>query len=221
MEHVVFARKSSRRSMLVVAIAVLAVIAGALFLVRARGAVVVAQVPFSDLLRHVDGGAVSEVVVNGDTLEFKLKSGQAYRTVAPANYVTANAAFVPDLARRGVRIEVQTVPEQSAYSYSALALGLGFVAVLGFTMYRVTSGRIPALESKAREADSETTTVTFADVAGVDEAKEEVKEIVDFLREPSRFSAIGGRGPQGGRPAGPPGAGQTAPARLVARPTAG
>ena len=57
----------------------------------------------------------------------------------------------------------------------------------------MTTGRIPALESKTREADPDASDVTFADVAGVDEAKEEVKEIVDFLREPGRFAAIGGR----------------------------
>ena len=153
--------------------------------------------PFSDLLRDLDRGAVSEVVVNGDTLTFKLTSGQTLQTNAPANYVTANPAFIPDLAKRNVRIDVRTAPEQTAYSYGALILGVTFLGLLGFTMYRVTTGRIPALESKTRTADPEATTVTFADVAGVDEAKEEVKEIVDFLREPSRFSAIGGRIPKG------------------------
>jgi cell division protease FtsH len=84
--------------------------------------------------------------------------------------------------------------------------------VLGLTLYRVTTGRIPALESKTREAGKEATTVTFDDVAGVDEAKEEVKEIVDFLREPERFSAIGGRIPKGVLLVGPP-----APARRCSR----
>src|SRR5439155_21090239 len=124
--------------------------------------------------------------------------------------------FGPDLARKGVRNEVQTIPEQTAYSYGALVLGLGFVGALGFMMYRVTSGRIPALESKTREADSETTTVTFPDVAGVDEAKGEVKEIVDFLREPGRFEAIGGRIPKGILLVGPPGTGKTLLARSIA-----
>ena len=72
-----------------------------------RRAVAVTQVPFSDLLRDLDRGAVSEVVVNGDTLDFKLTDGETFRTVAPANYVTANAAFVPDLAKKNVRIDVQ------------------------------------------------------------------------------------------------------------------
>jgi len=213
----VFGRKFSRRFILITAaVVMLAIAIGALTLLRTRSTVAVAQVPFSDLLRHLDGSSVKEIVVNGDTLEFKLASGQTFRTVAPMNYVTANAAFVPELAKKGVRIDVQTVTEQSTYSYGALLLGLGFVGLLGFAMYRVTSGRIPALESKAREAGSEATTVTFADVAGVDEAKEEVKEIVDFLREPSRFAAIGGRIPKGVLLVGPPGTGKTLLARSIA-----
>ena len=212
-----FGRKFSRRSIFITAAVILLALAvGAIALLRTRSTVVVAQVPFSDLLRHLDHSAVKEIEVNGDTLEFKLASGQTFRTVAPVNYVTANAAFVPDLAKKGVRIDVQTVAEQSTYSYGALLLGLGFVGLLGFAMYRVTSGRIPALESKAREAGSEATTVTFADVAGVDEAKEEVKEIVDFLREPSRFAAIGGRIPKGVLLVGPPGTGKTLLARSIA-----
>src|SRR5260370_38394504 len=129
-------------------------------LLRARAAVVVAQVPFSDLLRHLDRGAVSEVMVNGDTLEFKLTSGESFRTVAPASYVTANAAFVPNLAKKNGRIEIRTVPEQTPFSYAAPVLGLGVVGALGFMMYRVPPGRIPALETKTRAADSEPPTVT-------------------------------------------------------------
>jgi len=213
----VFARKFSRRMILVGAvIALLVVSSGASMLLRAGRGPAAQAVPFSDLLRHLDQGVVSEVVVNGDALDFKLKSGELLRTVAPANYVTANSAFVPDLAKRNVRIDVRTLPEQSAFSYGALVIGLGFAGLLAFTMYRVTSGRIPALESKTRAADSETTTVTFADVAGVDEAKEEVKEIVDFLREPGRFSAIGGRIPKGVLLVGPPGTGKTLLARSIA-----
>jgi cell division protease FtsH len=213
----VFGRKFSRRFVFITAaVALLTIAIGAVALLRSRSTVAVAQVPFSDLLRHLDSSSVKEIVVNGDTLEFKLASGQSFRTVAPTNYVTANAAFVPELAKKGIRIDVQTVTEQSTYSYGALLLGLGFVGLLGFAMYRVTSGRIPALESKAREAGPETTTVTFADVAGVDEAKEEVKEIVDFLREPSRFAAIGGRIPKGVLLVGPPGTGKTLLARSIA-----
>jgi cell division protease FtsH len=209
-------RTNFRRPILIAAVVLLVLIPGGFMLLRMRGAAVIAPVPFSDLLRHLDHGAVAEVIVNGDTLDFRLASGESFRTVAPASYVTANAAFVSDMARRNVRIDVRTVTEQTPYSYAALVLGLGVIGALGFMMYRVTTGRIPALESKTRAADSETATVTFADVAGVDEAKEEVKEIVDFLREPGRFAAIGGRVPKGVLLVGPPGTGKTLLARSIA-----
>jgi len=212
----VFARKWSRRVLFALAASAAVLLIVALVAFRGRGAAPIAQVPFSDLLDQLNGGSVAAVVVSGDTLEFTLRNGTTMRTVAPANYVTSNASFVPELAKKGIRIEVRTAPEQTAYSYGALILGVVFLGLLGFTLYRVTTGRIPALESKTREAGPEATTITFQDVAGVDEAKEEVKEIVDFLREPERFSAIGGRIPKGVLLVGPPGTGKTLLARSIA-----
>jgi len=211
----VFAGKWPRARIWAPAVVVLLAVAAA-FLMRGGAAPEPAQIPFSDLLRDVDRGAVSALVVNGDTLDVTLADGRHVRSVAPPNYITASATFIQDLSRKRVRIEVRTAPDQSAYSYGALILGLAFVGVLGLTLYRVTTGRIPALETKTREADAESTAVTFADVAGVDEAKEEVKEIVDFLREPGRFSAIGGRIPKGVLLVGPPGTGKTLLARSIA-----
>jgi cell division protease FtsH len=176
----------------------------------------VAEVPFSDLLSAVDRGEVMEVAVNGDTLDVKLRNGATMRAVAPANYVASNSVFISQLAKGGARIDVRSAPEQTAYSYGALAIGVIFMVVVGFTLYRVTNGRIPALEAKTREANSDESTVTFEDVAGVDEAKAEVKELVDFLREPGRFSAIGGRIPKGVLLVGPPGTGKTLLARSIA-----
>ena len=216
-EFHVFGRRFHRRTIVIIGVTLLIVAAsGGLMLLRARRANAVAQVPFSDLLGNLDVGAVSAVVVNGDTLDYTLAGGQTFRTNVPANYVTANTAFVADLAKRHVRIDVRSIAEPTTYSYMAVVIGLGFVGALGFMMYRVTSGRIPALESKTKEANSDSSTVTFADVAGVDEAKEEVKEIVDFLREPSRFEAIGGRIPKGVLLVGPPGTGKTLLARSIA-----
>jgi cell division protease FtsH len=173
-------------------------------------------VPFSDLLREIDRGTVTEIVVDGDSLEARLADGNDLKTRAPNNYVTANPLFVPELLKKGVRLDVRTSDDEAAYSYAALALAAMFLGVLAFTLYRVTSGRIPALESKTREADPTDRPVTFDDVAGVDEAKEEVKEIVDFLREPSRFAAIGGRIPKGVLLVGPPGTGKTLLAKSIA-----
>jgi cell division protease FtsH len=196
--------------------AIVAVLVATVLVVGRTGGAGVEQVAFSEILRDLDRGVVKTVVIRGDALEIALSDGRTVNTTAPPNYVTVNAEFVPELARKGVRIEVKAATEQSAYSYGALVVGLAFVALLAFTLFRVTSGRIPALETKTREADRESTTVTFADVAGVDEAKEEVKEIVDFLREPERFSAIGGRIPKGVLLVGPPGTGKTLLARSIA-----
>jgi cell division protease FtsH len=212
----VLGKWTRRRALLASGIGVALLLIVALVIARDRGAVTVAQVPFSDLLHDLDRGAVTDVIVNGDSLDFKRTDGTVARTNAPANYVTANAAFVSDLAKKRVRIDVRTAPEQSTYSYGVVLLALAFLGMLGFMLYRVTSGRIPALESKTRQADRESSTVTFDDVAGVDEAKEEVKEIVDFLREPERFAVIGGRIPKGVLLVGPPGTGKTLLARSIA-----
>ena len=172
--------------------------------------------PFSELLTEVNAGAVSSVAVTGDSLSARLKDGRTLETLAPTGYVTSNPSFIADLVKRGVRLDVEPASESGAYNYGTLVLGFAFLGVLGFMLYRVSSGRIPALESKTREVNPETVAVTFADVAGVDEAKEEVKELVDFLREPARFAAIGGRIPKGILLVGPPGTGKTLLARGIA-----
>ena len=154
------------------------------------------QVPFSDLLQHLDQGEVTQVVVNGDLLEFTLAPGHTLQTLMPANYVTANPTFVATLAKNHVRIDVHSASEP-AISYSSVFVGISLLAVLCFTVYRVTGGRTLALDHKTQEAGPEDTAVTFADVAGIDEAKEEVKEIVEFLREPQRF--VGDRRPDSQR----------------------
>src|SRR5262249_19494849 len=113
------------------------------------------------------------------------------------------------------RIEVRRCESSNAGSEGAVALGLVFFGVAGLALYRVVTGRVPTLE-KARTVDPQQVTVTFADVAGVDEAKEEVREIVDFLREPAKFASIGGRIPRGVLLVGPPGTGKTVLARSMA-----
>ena len=211
-----FSRWYQRRTIVIAFILLVAAVSGGLFFFRLHRAPQVEQAPFSDLLRHLDSGTVSAIVIAGDSLEVSLSDGHTFRTTAPGNYVTANPTFVADLAKKNVRLDIQPLSEPSAYNFIAPVLGVGFIVGLGFMMYRVTSGRIPALESKMREADSETMTVTFEDVAGVDEAKEEVRELVDFLRDPGRFKAIGGRIPKGVLLVGPPGTGKTLLARSIA-----
>src|SRR5262245_38444700 len=192
-----------------------ALVATASFVMYSRAQTPIAQIPFSDLLSHLEQREVSEVVVNGDTLQFRLTAGQTMQTVMPANYVTTNPTFVPTLAKNHVRIDVRNASEPP-FSYGSVFVGFSLLAVLCFTVYRVTGGRTLALDHKTQEAVKEQGAVTFADVAGVDEAKEEVKEIVEFLREPQRFAAIGGRIPKGVLLVGPPGTGKTLLARSIA-----
>jgi cell division protease FtsH len=213
----VLSRKWFTPVVLWVAAATFVVLVATTYLVlRSRGAARAPQVPFSDLLRELDRGTVAQVVVSGDALAVTMSDGRAVRTIAPPGYVNTSPSFVSELARQGVRIEVQSRSEGPAYGYSAVVIGAAFVGVLGVLLYRIATGRIPALESKTREADTSVAPVTFADVAGVDEAKEEVREIVDFLREPGRFAAIGGRIPKGVLLVGPPGTGKTLLARSIA-----
>ncbi|MGE0451481.1 MAG: ATP-dependent zinc metalloprotease FtsH [Vicinamibacterales bacterium] len=215
-QHHVASRKWNRSRALWLAVAAALVLVVAVVAVLwSRGAALPPRVAFSEFLQDLDRGVVTEVLVDGDRLEVATTE-RRFRTTTPANYVTANAAFIPSLASKGVLIDVRTPSGEAAYNYGALLIGVAFLAMLGFALYRVSSGRIPTLDGKTREADPEASPITFEDVAGVDEAKEEVKEIVDFLREPSRFSAIGGRIPKGVLLVGPPGTGKTLLARSIA-----
>jgi cell division protease FtsH len=211
----VVSRKWFRSRNIWIAVIVVIALSVSTAYVASRDTRILEQVVFSDLLSDIDRGAVTGIVISGDTLEVRMADGRLVSSRAPAGFI-ANPSFTPELAKQGIRVEVRTAAEPAAYSYTALFLGLAFVGVLGVALYRVTSGRIPALETKTREADPESVPVTFADVAGVDEAKEEVKEIVDFLREPDRFVAIGGRIPKGVLLVGPPGTGKTLLARSIA-----
>jgi cell division protease FtsH len=211
----VFARNWSRRTIFLAAASAVAIVALVAVVFYGRAQNVPEQVPFSELLQHLDQGDVKGVVVNGDLLEFTLTPGRTLQTMMPPNYATVNPTFVPSMAKNHVRIDVRNATEP-ALSYSSVFVGITLLAVLCFTVYRVTGGRTLAIDHKTQEAGPEETTVTFADVAGVDEAKEEVQEIVEFLREPQRFAAIGGRIPKGVLLVGEPGTGKTLLARSIA-----
>ena len=183
--------------------------------VRAGRAAEPANVAFSEFLRDIQADRVRRVTVAPDALQFEHKDGKHFATVAPQGYVASNPTFVTSLTDRGIVLDVTRIEPSNAGSYGALAIGLLFFGFAGLALFRMITGRVPTLE-KARTIDPQEVTVTFKDVAGVDEAKDEVREIVDFLKEPARFASIGGRIPRGILLVGPPGTGKTLLARSMA-----
>ena len=174
------------------------------------------HVAFSEFLNAINTGGVQKVEIEPDRFVATTADGSQVQTAAPLGYAAAHQTFVPDLMARGIRVEVKAGASSAMFSVSALVVTLAFFGLLGFGLYRMSPGRLPSVEQDARRAVKDGMSVTFADVAGVDEAKDEVKEIVEFLREPGRFGAIGGRIPKGVLLVGPPGTGKTLLARSIA-----
>jgi cell division protease FtsH len=179
-----------------------------------------ASISFTDFLQEVKEGQVHSVVITGNQITGK-RNGMAgnaaeFRTYAPAQYERlANL-----LDEKGVKIEAReatTSPWANVlYSWAPILLMIGFWI---FIMRQMQSGGNKALsfgKSRAKLSSSSQKKVTFKDVSGVDEAKEELQEIIEFLKEPQKFQKLGGRIPKGVLLMGPPGTGKTLLARAVA-----
>jgi len=210
----VLSAKYRRKRFYIPAVVLLVALVGA-GIYSARRRATPPELPFSEFLQRVDNGQVRQVRFADGTMTFALADGTAAMTVPPPSFLAADSTFITTLARRGVRIEIQQIPEPGALTPGAIAIAGFFLALLGFTVYRTTAGRIHT-PGKAKVAERDGAVVTFQDVAGVDEAKDEVREIVEFLRQPGKFSALGGRIPKGVLLVGPPGTGKTLLARSIA-----
>ena len=170
---------------------------------------------FSEFMNLVDTGQVATVTITGNEIRGTTKVNENFRTYSPSY-----DNLVPRLLEKAVSIDVKpetTSPLTSLlYSWAPILLMIGFWI---FLMRQMQSGGNKALsfgKSKARLSSSSQKKVTFKDVAGVDEAKEELNEIIEFLREPQKFQKLGGRIPKGVLLMGPPGTGKTLLARAVA-----
>jgi cell division protease FtsH len=171
---------------------------------------------FSEFMSKVDSGQISSVTIVGSEITYTSKNGDSFRTYAPAQY----EGLANKLIDRNVVVSAReaTASPWAAllYSWAPILLMIGFWI---FFMRQMQSGGNKALsfgKSKAKLSSSAQKKVTFKDVAGVDEAKDELQEIIEFLREPQKFQKLGGRIPKGVLLMGPPGTGKTLLARAVA-----
>ncbi len=173
------------------------------------------QINFSQFLAEVEQGSVKEVTIIGQEVRGKTQDG-SFHTTAPANYPD----MIKMLRDKGVSITIRDVSNGSWPSWLLNLAPLILLAALWFFMIRqMQTGGNKALsfgKSRARLLSMQQKKVTFKDVAGVDEAKEELREIIEFLREAQKFQKLGGRIPKGVLLVGPPGTGKTLLARAVA-----
>ncbi|MDE3153998.1 MAG: ATP-dependent metallopeptidase FtsH/Yme1/Tma family protein, partial [Acidobacteriota bacterium] len=174
------------------------------------------SVSFSEFMTWVDSGQVSRVTITGNDISGFTKANESFSTYAPSQY----DGLANKLIDHNVVVQAKE-PSNSPwasflYSWAPVLLIIGFWI---FFMRQMQSGGNKALsfgKSKAKLSSSSQKKVTFKDVAGVDEAKEELQEIIEFLREPQKFQKLGGRIPKGVLLMGPPGTGKTLLARAVA-----
>jgi cell division protease FtsH len=174
------------------------------------------SVTFSEFISWVDSGQVARVTITGSEISGITKANENFRTYAPLQY----EGLANRLIERNVIVNAK--PEAASpwtallYSWAPILLMIGFWI---FVMRQVQSGGNKALsfgKSKAKLSSSAQKKVTFRDVAGADEAKDELQEIIEFLKEPQKFQKLGGRIPKGVLLMGPPGTGKTLLARAVA-----
>ena len=175
----------------------------------------VKEINFSQFMADVDQSAVKDVTLTGMEVTGKTNDGSSFHTTAPANYPD----MIKKLQDKGVSITVHDV-NSGSWGWLVQLAPLALLAALWYFMIRqMQTGGNKALsfgKSRARLLSMQQKKVTFKDVAGVDEAKEELREIIEFLREAQKFQKLGGRIPKGVLLVGPPGTGKTLLARAVA-----
>jgi len=173
------------------------------------------QVSFSDVMDKISNGEVNDVTIKGAEMTGTFKTGKSFKTNLP-DYPD----LVKDLRTKGVKINAEPVKESAWYNFLVVWAPLILMALwFLFIMRNMQMGGNKAMsfgKSKAKLLNESSKKVTFNEVAGMDEAKVEVQEIIEILKDPQKFQKLGGKIPKGVLLVGPPGTGKTLLARAIA-----
>ena len=178
-----------------------------------------AEVAYSQLVNDVDQGRVRDATISGQEITGHLNDNRAFVTYAP---VDPQSTLVQSMLKKGVALNAKPPSDGNGWLIALLANGLPLLALIALWIFvsrqmQGAGGKAMGFgKSKAKLLTEAHGRVTFEDVAGVDEAKEDLQEIVEFLRDPQKFQRLGGRIPRGVLLVGPPGTGKTLLARAIA-----
>ena len=176
------------------------------------------SVPYSDFIANVKSGQVQSVVIDGRTVKGQLASGEKF-----SSYTPNDPEMINDLLSNGVQVKAQA-PEQESLLMQIFISWFPMLLLIGVWIFFMRQmqgggggrGAMSFGKSRARMLGEDQVKITFSDVAGVEEAKEEVAELVQFLRDPGKFQKLGGKIPQGVLMVGSPGTGKTLLAKAIA-----
>ena len=174
-------------------------------------------IPYSEFLSKVDDGSVKEVTIADNVITGKYGSDQQFRTISPSD-----PQLVDRLQQKSIKFSVKP-EEQTSVWLLLLYQALPFLLILGIAFFvmrqmqkNAGSGAMGFGKSRAKLLTEKHGKVTFDDVAGIEEAREELQEIVEFLKDPTKFARLGGKIPKGALLVGSPGTGKTLLARAIA-----
>jgi cell division protease FtsH len=173
---------------------------------------------YSDFISQIENKAINRVNISGDTITGTTQDGKPFRTIYPRN----DDELIPMLRNSGVEINVKE-SEKDSFLMTIFVSWFPMLLLIGVWVFFMRQmqgggkgGALSFGKTRAKLMEQGKNKVTFADVAGIDESKEELEEIIDFLREPQKFTKLGGRIPKGVLLAGSPGTGKTLLAKAIA-----